>query len=104
MSLREITPELLPPEVRENIAEPASGLRFEIPDEGISLDLLERELLEKAVRKAGGSLTHAARLLGISYRTLQYRLEKFGIDRGSAAARPGEPAAPFGAAGDKPGP
>src|SRR5262249_40979038 len=77
----EIPPALLPAEVRQNLAMPGSGLDFEIPEEGISLEALERELLVKAVQKAGGTLTRASRLLGISYRTLQYRLEKFGISR-----------------------
>jgi transcriptional regulator with PAS, ATPase and Fis domain len=88
----EISPDLLPPEVRENLSASFPALGIDLPDEGISLESLERELLEKAVRKAGGTLTRAARLLGISYRTLQYRLEKFGISR--------DVAAPFGEAGE----
>jgi transcriptional regulator with PAS, ATPase and Fis domain len=93
----ELGPDLLPPEVRENVASTLSGLEIDIPDEGISLESLERELLEKAVRKAGGTLTRAARLLGISYRTLQYRLEKFGIAREVLPAPSGEPPDPNGA-------
>ncbi len=100
----EIGPDLLPPEVRENVSPPLSGLSVEIPDEGISLESLERELLEKAVRKAGGTLTRAARLLGISYRTLQYRLEKFGIPREGAGAPTGEAAEPNGAGLPEPEP
>jgi DNA-binding NtrC family response regulator len=100
----ELGPELLPAEVRENVAVPASGLEIDIPDEGISLESLERELLEKAVRKAGGTLTRAARLLGISYRTLQYRMEKFGIAREAAPAPSGETHEPNGASRDEPNP
>jgi len=96
----DLTPELLPAEVRENVSVPLSGLEIDIPDEGISLESLERELLQKAVQKAGGTLTRAARLLGISYRTLQYRLEKFGIARASLPAPSGEPAEPNGASRD----
>jgi DNA-binding NtrC family response regulator len=98
-----ITPPLLPAEVRENLSAPAEGgLSLSIPDEGISLEAVERELMEKALRKAGGTLSKAARLLGISPRTLQYRLEKFGIARekaspSEAAAPAGETTAPFGA-------
>ena len=98
-----ITPPLLPAEVRENLSAPAEGgLSLSIPDEGISLEAVERELMEKALRKAGGTLSKAARLLGISPRTLQYRLEKFGIAREKAspteaAAPAGETTAPIGA-------
>ncbi len=98
----EITPDLLPAEVRENVAGPASRLAFDIPDEGISLEALERDLLEKAVRKAGGTLTKAARLLGISYRTLQYRLEKFGITAACARTPSGESPEPKGAEEEEP--
>jgi formate hydrogenlyase transcriptional activator len=50
-----------------------------LPDEGISLELFERELILKALRKYGGNQTRAARYLGLSRRTLAYRLEKYGI-------------------------
>ena len=93
----ELGPELLPPEVRENVSSPFRDSEIDIPDEGISLEAVERELLEKAVRKAGGTLTRAARLLGISSRTLQYRLEKFGIARAIQPAPSGEPPEPNGA-------
>ncbi len=98
----EITPDLLPAEVRENVDGPAARLAIDIPDEGISLEALERDLLEKAVRKAGGTLTKAARLLGISYRTLQYRLEKFGITAAGARTPSGESPEPKGAGGEGP--
>lgn len=48
------------------------------PD-GASLDQLEREHILKALQKAGGVQTEAAKLLGISRRKLQYRMEKHGI-------------------------
>ena len=62
-------------------AAPPAGasLRFELPDEGVRFEDVERALLESALRKAGGSQTGAARLLGMSRDTLRYRLEKFGI-------------------------
>ena len=37
------------------------------------------------LRRSRGSLGPAARLLGISYKTLQYRIRKHGLDRGPAA-------------------
>jgi len=41
---------------------------------------LEERLLREAVRRAGGNLSEAARLLGLSYKTLRYRTRKFGIE------------------------
>jgi DNA-binding NtrC family response regulator len=57
-----------------------SGCIFRIPDEGIVLDDLERQLIEQALEKTGGNQTHAAHLLGISRQTLIYRMQKYGID------------------------
>ncbi len=46
------------------------------PTAGIDLDALERSLVLKALAKTDGNVTRAARLLGLTRRTLQYRLEK----------------------------
>ncbi|HBO84784.1 MAG: Fis family transcriptional regulator [Deltaproteobacteria bacterium GWC2_42_11] len=54
---------------------------FEIPDEGMSLEEFEKVVLLKAMIKSNWVIAKAASLLGISYRTLQYRLEKFGIKK-----------------------
>jgi ActR/RegA family two-component response regulator len=45
-------------------------------DAGISLDTLEQELLQRAVKRAKGNLSAAARLLGITRPQLNYRLKK----------------------------
>jgi DNA-binding NtrC family response regulator len=60
---------------------PASGGDLEalLDDGPISLPQLEERLLREAVRRAGGSLSEAARNLGISYKTMQYRARKFGL-------------------------
>ena len=47
-----------------------------MPDEGLDLEALERRLILGAMEKTDGNVTRAARLLGLSRRTLQYRLEK----------------------------
>ena len=54
---------------------------FEMPEAGINFDELEKEILMKAMKKSDGVIAKAAKLLGMSYRTLQYRLDKFGISR-----------------------
>jgi DNA-binding NtrC family response regulator len=93
---REIGPHDLPIEVRffelpaqpARVPPPARAGKFgiEIPDGGISFEELERDVIMQAMEKSGWVITKAARLLGLSYRTLQYRLEKFRIKRGGAAS------------------
>jgi two-component system response regulator PilR (NtrC family) len=57
---------------------------MEIPDEGLDLEgmveRLERNLLLKALLKSGGVRKNAAELLGISFRSIRYRLDKYGIN------------------------
>jgi len=73
--------------------EPKTSVLTEIPDQGIDLEAVERALLLGALEKAGGNITRAARLLGLSRRTLQYRLQKLeGARDGAAAAPDGAPA------------
>lgn len=66
----------------------SSGSKFaiEIPEQGIHLEALERDLILQAMEKSDWVITKAARLLGLSYRTLQYRLEKFHIKRDTKTA------------------
>jgi two-component system response regulator PilR (NtrC family) len=56
---------------------------LEIPEEGIDLEAtlesVERRYLESALRRTGGNRTEAAKLLGCSFRSLRYRLDKLGI-------------------------
>ena len=75
-----IQPEDLPAEVHHDAAL-AGSLPFEFPAEGISIDGLERDLIIKAMQRADWVISKAAPLLGMSYKTLQYRLEKFGIGK-----------------------
>jgi DNA-binding NtrC family response regulator len=76
----QITEEDLPEELRLlPPAHPANPLSFEIPDEGVSLEAIERELLLRALEKAGGNQTRAAQYLDISRRTFIYRMEKHGL-------------------------
>ena len=54
---------------------------FDLPPGGVRLPELEVHLIRQALERSRGGLTTAARLLGISYKTLQYRVRKFGLDR-----------------------
>jgi DNA-binding NtrC family response regulator len=53
---------------------------FKMPTKGIALEELERNIINSALEKASGNLSHAARLLKISRGKLRYRLEKLGIN------------------------
>ena len=46
-----------------------------------NLRRMEEEALETALAAAGGNVSRAARLLGISRDTMRYRMEKFGLPR-----------------------
>src|SRR5690606_32378705 len=54
-----------------------------IPEEGIDLEeklaCCERRYIREALRLTGGNLTNAARLLGMSYRSIRYRVKKLEI-------------------------
>ena len=75
-----ITENELPDELQRipTTQQPAT-LLLQLPEEGISLEAVERELLVRALEKFGGNQTQAARYLDISRRTLIYRLEKHGL-------------------------
>jgi two-component system response regulator PilR (NtrC family) len=64
----------------------AAEVKDEFPAEGVDLERLvadyERGWVHKALERASGVRKRAAALLGISFRSLRYRLEKLGIDRG----------------------
>ncbi len=68
----------LPEEIRR-VQPDVSSFRLDLPDEGISLESVERELILRALERFKGNQTHAAKYLDISRRTLIYRMEKYGL-------------------------
>lgn len=54
--------------------------RFRLPSGGVNLAGVEESLIRQALHQAGGRVVGAAKLLGISYKTLQYRIKKYEID------------------------
>lgn len=76
----EITQEDLPIEIRATSQSEGSG-GFKLPPEGISFEELERSLIIQAMEQTNWNITRAAKLLGLSFRTMQYRLDKFEIKR-----------------------
>jgi len=76
----EITVEDLPMEIRDVARIEGSG-GFRLPAEGIDFEQLEKSLLIQAMDQTNWNITRAAKLLGLSFRTMQYRLDKFGLAR-----------------------
>jgi len=56
----------------------------ELLDDDFSMDDFEREMLARALARTGWNQSRAAELLGLTRRTLQYRMEKYGITQTNA--------------------
>jgi two-component system response regulator PilR (NtrC family) len=73
----------------------ASGSPADFPETGVDLEArlaeYERSLIRAALGRSGGVKKRAAVLLGVSFRSLRYRLDKLGLERG--AEDPTEPSA-----------
>lgn len=54
-------------------------LGIDLPEEGLDFEALEKDLLQKALQRAGGVASKAAKLLNMSYKTFLYRIEKFAL-------------------------
>ncbi len=77
----EILPEHLPFEIMNQSESSSKGFtdRFILPESGIVLDDVEKDLIEQALQKSQNNKTQAAKLLGISYDTLRYQIKKYGL-------------------------
>jgi two-component system response regulator HydG len=53
--------------------------------EALDLEVVERGLVEKALKRAKGNKSQAARLLGLTRAQLYWRLEKYGVTGGTPA-------------------
>ncbi|MHB9096457.1 MAG: sigma-54-dependent transcriptional regulator [Syntrophales bacterium] len=81
-SARMIIPEHLPLEVSGLAMPQVKGRqnRFVLPETGLSLDEIERDLIVQAMERTAGNKTKAAKLLGVSYDSFRYQLKKFGLE------------------------
>ena len=88
----EIDPDVFPPQLRTH-GGAVSVHSAAIDDDGDLppgfdlqgwLDACERRMLERALAQSGGNKTEAARLLGITFRSIRYRLAKFEMDMAEA--------------------
>jgi two-component system response regulator PilR (NtrC family) len=82
------------PKLRQPAATPAAdAAKLHLPEEGFDLDRVlhdyERAIVLRALDQAAGVRKRAAQLLGITFRSLRYRLAKLGMD--ASPDRNGEP-------------
>ncbi|MFQ5585532.1 MAG: sigma-54-dependent transcriptional regulator [Thermodesulfobacteriota bacterium] len=81
-----ILPESLPPHVvhMEEGGLPGQALPDHVPPDGLdlgrSVEEYERRMLVNALREAGGIKKRAAELLGLTFRSLRYKLDKYGLE------------------------
>lgn len=73
IALRDIKSEL-------RTSETVGSFDFDLPEGGINFEELEKNLMEKSMRRANGVMAKAAKLLGMSYKTFWYRWEKLNSD------------------------
>jgi DNA-binding NtrC family response regulator len=68
----------LPPELREK-SDRLTTRECQLPEGGVNFEEWERNLLAQALERSHGVMSEAAKLLGMTYRTFQYRAMKFGL-------------------------
>lgn len=80
----QLTAENLPPKLFESAGSVGISDEMDIPPAGIdinrTMENTERKLISRALHITGGNRSKAARLLGISFRSLRYRLLKLGME------------------------
>jgi two-component system, NtrC family, response regulator AtoC len=76
---RDLPPGLLKP--YESDSKSFGKNTFLLPEEGIDLETLEKDLILQALERTADNQTRAARLLGISRHTLLYRMEKYQLKK-----------------------
>ena len=86
-----VTLDDMPPEMTQARAASSSGDLFKLPPEGVNFEEVERSLIMQAMDRTDNNITKSAKLLGLTFRTLQYRLEKFGFKKeGDGTEEPDE--------------
>jgi DNA-binding NtrC family response regulator len=73
---QELGADMLPQEVRRPRERSAPVVA--LGPEGLDIEELERDLLEAALKRAGGNRSEAGRLLGLSRHQIRTRLQKWG--------------------------
>jgi len=69
------------PQVLQPDPNPVEAIRLDLPPNGISFGGLEKEVLLRAIQQCGWNQSMAARDLGMSRKTLIYRMQKYNLLR-----------------------
>ncbi|MFQ5480773.1 MAG: sigma-54-dependent transcriptional regulator [Thermodesulfobacteriota bacterium] len=73
----------LPSSLLSNAAGMSFGYDLEVPDNGLDIEKtvedIEKEIISNALKKAGGVKKKAAELLGLSFRSMRYKISKYEI-------------------------
>jgi two-component system response regulator PilR (NtrC family) len=81
---QELTAQNLSSYIEEQLPSKKRPIDLEIPSEGVDLEKIvedvERTLLLKALDRTKGIKKKAAELLHINFRSMRYRLEKYGLN------------------------
>ncbi len=72
----------LPLELRIAHVTAPSSSACDLPEDGLVFEEWEKSILAQALVRSKGVMAEAAKLLGMTYRTFQYRAEKFGLKEG----------------------
>ena len=75
------------PDFLRNEKPSPEGIQLILPEQGISLEAVEKELILKALQKFDWNQTKAAAFLDLSRRTLIYRMEKYGFHKGASESQ-----------------
>jgi len=65
-------------EARADATGSATGRLLTLPEDGLNMEELERDLVRQALEYSGGIQSKAARLLGMTRDQIRYRIEKYG--------------------------
>jgi two-component system response regulator AtoC len=69
----------LPAEVRAGFVSTTAKSTFVLPEQGCDLEEVEMELIRQALDRSGGNAGRAAKLVGLTPKTLEARMQRLGI-------------------------
>jgi len=61
----------------QRVAQQLEG--FYLPEDGLQIEDVEKKLICEALARTSGHILKASKLLGMTYKTLQYRIKKYDI-------------------------
>jgi transcriptional regulator with GAF, ATPase, and Fis domain len=74
----------LPSGFQSELATPLERIGFILPSGGVSFSEIEKEVFRQALKRNRWNQSRAARYLGVTRDTLNYRIRKHGLNRGKS--------------------